>query len=180
MEPAPARQRIFHRCTRITIDDIVSWIAWAEPWIRERVATTPRVQLVLGLLEESFPGCSWDLTRVRVHGDRPLLQTLADVDAKYFAKARAREPWPEGTVTEPHPLERAVAELVGGEAPPTMPPEFAHLGYHVDLEHTDAGWIWQAWRRGKHDRGVDLWGGPVPTWEAAVIVARTMIASNPG
>ncbi|MCX4244224.1 hypothetical protein [Paraliomyxa miuraensis] len=129
---------VWDDCTRITVDSIVSWIAWAESWIRNRVRTTSRVRLVQGLLEASFPGCTWNLAKVRVANGRSLLQQLAVVDAKYFAPVRAGKPWPPQSPWEPLPLERAVAELVGERAPPVVPPEFAYLGYHVEVEDTPA------------------------------------------
>ncbi|MCX4239642.1 hypothetical protein [Paraliomyxa miuraensis] len=171
---------VWDDCTRITVDSIVSWIAWAESWIRNRVRTTPRVRLVQGLLEASFPGCTWDLARVRVANGRSLLQQLAVVDAKYFAPVRAGKPSPPQSPWEPLPLERAVAELVGEKAPPVVPPELAYLGYHVDVGETPAGWIWKAWRRGKHEGAADLQGGPEKDWRAVVLAAKVSLTELPG
>ena len=126
-------------CTTITVDSLVSWIAWAEPWVRSRVKTMTRTALVQGLLEASFPGCTWALDAVTVSGGRRLLLTLSEGDRHYFAKERAGAPWPEPSPFEPLPLERAVAELVGATAPPISVPEFAYRGYHVDLEPTANG-----------------------------------------
>ncbi|MCX4240189.1 hypothetical protein [Paraliomyxa miuraensis] len=171
---------VWDDCTRITVDSIVSWIAWAESWIRNRVRTTPRVKLVQGLLEASFPGCSWDLARVRVANGRSLLQQLAVVDAKYFAPVRAGKPWPPLSPWEPLLLERAVAELVGEKAPPVVPPEFPYLGYHVEVEETPVGWVWRAWGRGKHEGAAELQGGPEMAWQAAVMAARASLAARLG
>jgi hypothetical protein len=171
---------VWDGCTRIAVDDLVSWIAWAESWIRGRVATTPRAALVQGLLEASFPGCTWNLGKVQVANGRSLLAQLAVVDAKYFAPVRAGKPWPPQSPWEPLPLERAVAELVGEKAPPVVPPEFAYLGYHVEVDATPAGWVWRAWRRGKHEGAADLHGGPQEGPRAAVIAATVSLAEVPG
>ena len=136
-----------------------------------------RTALVKGLLDATFPGCTWNLDTVTVAGGRRLLVTLAEVDQRYFAKERAGTPWPESSPFEPLPLERAVAELVGATAPPISIPEFAYRGYHVDLEPTANGWRWAAWRRGKHPGGPDLNGGPEPTAGMAVLAAKTTITT---
>ena len=164
-------------CTTITVDSIVSWIAWAEPWVRQRVKTMSRTALVQGLLEATFPDCAWNLDAVTVVGGRRLLMTLAEVDQRFFTKERAGTPWPGSTPFEPLPLERAVAELVGSVAPPIAIPEFAHRGYHVDLEPTAHGWRWAAWRRGKHPGAPDFTGGPEPTAGMAVLAAKTTITT---
>lgn len=167
-------------CTRIEVDSVVTWIAWAEPWVRDRVAWMPRQKLVEGLLAVSFPGCSWDLARVKLSDGRPLVDTLAAVDVEYFAKARAGVAWPEQEAWEPLPLERAVAELVGAVAPPVAPPEFAFLGYHVEIVEKGEDWGWYGWRRGKHGGSAELVGESVGTPEAAVIDARLAISALPG
>lgn len=164
-------------CHQLEVDDIVAWVAWAEPWIRARVASTPRGELVLGLLEESFPECTWDLNHVSVQGGRPLLDTLAEVDAKYFAKARAGETWSEASALEPLPLERAVAELVGGVVPAIVPPEFAYRGYHVEVDKAGAGWHWRAWWRGKSEGEPDFAGTASGSWSDAVLELRSAIVS---
>lgn len=171
---------VWDDCTRIAVDDLVSWIAWAESWIRNRVRTTPRVALVQGLLEASFPGCTWNLAKVQVANGRSLLQQLAVVDAKYLAPVRAGKPWPPQSPWEPLPLERAVAELVGETAPPVAPPEFAYLGYHIEVDETLAGWVWRAWRRGKHGGAADLQGGPEKDRQVVVIAAKVSITEVPG
>ncbi|MEX1363862.1 MAG: hypothetical protein AB1Z98_12090, partial [Nannocystaceae bacterium] len=162
-------------CTTISVDSLVSWIAWAEPWVRSRVKLMSRAALVKGLLEATFPGCTWNLDAVTVTGGRRLLITSGEVDQRYFAKERAGTPWPEPQPFDPLPLERAVAELVGATVPPISIPEFAHRGYHVDLEPTAHGWRWKAWHRGKHPGGPDLDGGPEPTAGMAVLAAKATI-----
>ena len=165
-------------CTTISVDSIVSWIAWAEPWVRQRVKTMTRTALVKGLLEAAFPDCVWNLDSVTVADGRRLLLILAEVDRRYFAKERAGTPWPEMQPFEPLPLERAVAELVGTTAPPSSIPEFAHRGYHVELEPTAHGWRWKGWHRGKHPGGPDLHGGPEPTAGMAVLAAKATITAT--
>lgn len=162
-------------CRRIEVDDIVSWIAWAEPWIRPWVATINRQKLVEGLLTATFPGCEWDIAKVTVGGGRRLVETLAEVDAAYFAPVRAGQPWPPRGPWEPHPLERAVAELVGASVPPVGSPEFAFRGHHVELFETAEGWVWRAWRRGKHGDGPDVSGGRYETMAAALSDIRARV-----
>ncbi len=164
---------VYDGCTRLEIDDVVSWIAWAEPWVRKRVATTSARELAEGLLQVTFPDCTWDLAAIRVGNGRWLADRLVVVEAAYFEPARTGVAWVQASPWEPLPLERAVAELLNVRAPTTAPPEFAYLGYHVELDQVSDQWVWRAWSRGKHGGGVDLRGGPAESWEAAVAEVKT-------
>jgi hypothetical protein len=68
----------------------------------------------------------------------------------------------------------------GETAPPVVPPEFAYLGYHVEVDETPAGWVWRAWRRGKHEGAADLHGGPQEGPRAAVIAVKVSLTEVPG
>ncbi|MCH9686033.1 MAG: hypothetical protein K0V04_31650 [Deltaproteobacteria bacterium] len=168
---------VYDGCTRIEVDDLVSWIAWAEPWVRERVATMSAKELALGLLQETFPECSWDLAAIRVGNGRWFADRLAVVEAAYFEPARNGVAWVQASPWEPLPLERAVAELLNVRAPTIGPPEFAYLGYHVELEQVGDQWMWRAWWRGKHQTGAEFSGGPVESWEAAAVQVKAGISA---
>ncbi|MCH9682875.1 MAG: hypothetical protein K0V04_15670 [Deltaproteobacteria bacterium] len=171
---------VYDDCARIEVEDVVSWIAWAEPWVRERVATMSGKELAQGLLQATFPECTWDLAAIRVGNGRWLADRLAVVEAAYFEPARAGVAWVKASPWEPLPLERAVAELLNVRAPTVGPPEFAFLEYHVKLDQVGDQWPWRAWSRGKHLSGADLSGGPVESWEAAVVEVKAQVSASEG
>ncbi len=172
---------VYDGCTRLEVDDIVSWIAWAEPWVRARLASMEPKPMVRALLGIAFPSCNWDLEVIGVAGGNRLHDQLLLVEHKYFVPARAGVAWPQASPWEPLPLERAVAELLGVQAPAIAPPEFAFRGYHVELDQVGEGqWVWRAWKRGKDGGGAELGGGPSGTWQAAATGAKVSIAQAGG
>ncbi|MCH9685884.1 MAG: hypothetical protein K0V04_30905 [Deltaproteobacteria bacterium] len=171
---------IYDNCTRIEVDDLISWIAWAEPFVRERIVGTNGEELVMALLRTAFPKCSWDLANILVMGGRRLQDRIATIEDKYFAAFRVGHPSIQASPWEPLPLERAVAELLNVRAPTIAPPEFAYRGYHVELDQVDGQWVWRAWWRGKDGGGADLSGGPVVSWRVAVADVQAEIAAAGG
>src|SRR5574338_1552385 len=179
--PAPAlvRHGLRIQGDTIAVPEPANWIAWAEPFIRTRVATLDRDELARSLLAASFPEIAERgpivLENLRVADGRTLLQLLELVDAKYLAGARQGQAWPSTSVDDPSRLERAVAELVGSQAPSATAGAWAHDGYQVIVEPFGAGrWSWQAWRRGREsdDTPPDI-KGVVQAQRRAIRAAKT-------
>lgn len=169
--------KLSQSCTQLSVDDLVTWVAWASPWLASRGQQEPDPRaLVHGLLSVAFidTGCPIDIDALHV-GPRPLRELIAEADEIAFATLRAGGPWPAQGSEDPTPLERAAARLVGRTIGPHQAPAYAYRGYAVYVTSQPVGYRWVAYRRGRTPgRSPDLDGNQL-TSPAAVSAAKIAI-----